>query len=240
MHKSAVPFIVFFIIMLSSLTSAIAEIVVFDDVVAVNKTIKLNAVTKGRFLSEGGRLVKFYLDGKSLGSNLSGGDGYAFFTYAPSSAGIFKLKAESGNDIDEGALLVTGKNDRILLIEIELLYEEFPFSFKPVKDSADVLQKLSKNFRIVYLTTLTGIEVSKKVIRENSFPISPVLKWEGAELLDELKGKGINPYAIIASPDVISDAVDIEKRYNFKETEAGIEVKDWNDLLEHLDRNKAK
>jgi hypothetical protein len=240
MNKSAVRFIVFFIILLSSLTSSFAEIVVFDDVVAVNKTIKLNAVTKGRYLSEGGRLVKFFIDGKSLGANLSGGDGYAFFTYTPSSAGIFKLKAESGNDTDEGALLVTGKNDKILLIEVEALYEGILFSFKTAKDSPGVLQTLSKNFRIIYLTTLTGIEASKKVLRGNNFPTSPVLKWEGAELLDELKEKGIRPYAIIASPGVISDAVDIEKRYSFKETEAGIEVKDWNDLLKHLDRNKVK
>ncbi len=239
MYKSAVLFIVL-LIMVSSFTPATAEIVVFDDVIAVNKTIKLNAVTKGRFFPEGGRLVKFHINGTSLGANLSGGDGYAFFTYTPLSSGIFKLKAESGNDMDEGTLLVTAKKDRIVLIEIEVVHENLPFSFEPAKDSPGVLQRLATRFRIVYVTTLAGIEASRKVIRENSLPLAPVFKWGGAELLEELKDKGIKPFAIVASPGVMSDAVDIEKRYSFEDTEAGTAVKDWNALLNHLDRNRAK
>ena len=240
MCKSAAPVIVLLIILCSSFSSAVAGVVVFDDVIPVNKTVKLNALTKGMFLPEGGKLVKFYVDGKYLGANLSGGDGYALFKYVPISAGIFILKVESGKDFDEGSLLVTAENDRILLIEIEKVFAEFPVSFKPAMDSAEVLQGLSKKFRIIYLTTLTGVELSRKLLKENTLPGSPVLKWEGPEMLDELLKRGIKLHAIIASPGILSEAPDINNKYSFEETEDGTAVKDWKDLLKHLDMNKAK
>ncbi|MEW6601936.1 MAG: hypothetical protein AB1499_13265 [Nitrospirota bacterium] len=231
--------IVVFILLVSCITPASAEVLIYDDVVPVGKTVKLNAVTKGRFFIEGGRLVTFYADGNSLGSNLSGGDGYAFLNYTPSSAGTFTLKAESGADKDEATLLVTAKTDRILLIEIETVFVEFPFSFKPAEESTKALQRLSRNYRILYITAMAGTEASEKVIRENSFPVSPVFKWEGAEFLDGLKEKGILPYAIVASAGVISDAMDIANRYSFEETETATSVKDWDDLLKKLELKKA-
>jgi hypothetical protein len=240
MCKSAAPFIVLLIILCSSFSSAVAGIVVFDDVIPVNKTIKLNALTKGMFLPEGGKLVKFYVNGKYLGTNLSGGDGYALLEYVPSSAGTFSLKVESGKDTDEGSLLVTAENDRILLIEIERVFAEFPVSFKPAKDSAEVVPELSKKFRIIYLTTLTGVELSRKLLKENGLPVSPVLKWEGPQMLDELAERGIKLHAIIASAGILSEAPDIKKKYSFEETEDGTEEKEWKDILKHLDMNKAK
>ncbi|RJR19624.1 MAG: hypothetical protein C4581_04595 [Nitrospiraceae bacterium] len=237
MRNLAVLFVIS-LSLFSPLTSACAGIVVYDEVVPVGKPVKLSALTKGRFMPEGGRLVRFHIDGKSLGTHLSGGDGYAFFKHTPLSAGLFKLKAESGRDMDEGTLLVTAKTDRVLLIEIELLYEKPPFSLKLLKDSQGVLQSLSKNFRIVYLATMTGAEVSRKAVTGNNLPLSPVFKWGGAELIEDLKVKGIRPYAILASPGVISEAADIGRRYSFEETETGVEVKDWNDLLKHLNPKK--
>jgi len=240
MCKLAAPFIVLLIVVGSSFSFAVAGVVVYDDVVPVNKTIKLNALTKGRFLPEGGKLVKFYINGKHIGTNLSGGDGYALFRYVPSSAGVFSLKVESDKDIDEGSLLVTDENDRILLIEIERVFTEFPVSFKPAMDSPEVLKELSKKFRIIYLTTMTGMELTRKLLKENNLPGSPVLKWEGPEMLDELAERGIKIHAIIASAGILSEAPDINKKYGFEETEDGTEVKDWKDILKHLDMNKAK
>lgn len=234
-NKSAGLFITILIFLASSFTPASAEVFVHDDITAVSRPIKLTAVTKGKFLSEGGRLVTFSIDGKTLGTNLSGGDGYAYFSYTPESAGIFKLRAESGKDLDEGTLLVTTKSDRILVIETELVFEKFPFSLQLVKDSSGALKHLAKDYRIVYITTMAGVKTARKVLRDNSLPLSPIYKWQGVELLDDLKAKGITPHAIVASSGVISEAVDVANKYSFEETEAGTEAKDWNDLLKHLD-----
>jgi hypothetical protein len=214
--------------------AASAGVTIFDTVSTVNESIKLKALTKGRFFPEGGKLVTYHVDDRDIGTTLSGGDGYAFMKYKSSSRGIKILKVESGEDTDEGVLLITGKTDRVILIEIESALFDSMLSFKPVKKSKEVLKELSKKFRILYITSLVGMAQSRKWLKDNEFPPSPVLKWEGEELIDDLKEKHIPFYAIIGSPDVLTDASGIEKRFSFVEAEDATEVKDWDELSEKL------
>ncbi len=218
-----------------SVITASAGVVVYDDVAPVKKILKLKAITKGKFFPEGGKLVKFYVNGKHIGTTLSGGDGYAFMKYLSPSRGIKNLKVEAGDETDEGVLLIIGKNDRVILIAIESTLFESIFPLKPTKEGKEGLQQLSKKFRIIYLTTLIGTTNSRKWLKDNGFPLSPVLKWEGAEMLAELQEKGIQLYAIIGSAELISEASDIKKKFTFEETEEGIVVKDWKDLLKKLE-----
>lgn len=212
-----------------------AGITVYDDAVSVNKSVKLVAITKGRFFPAGGKLVKYYVDEKHIGTNLSGGDGYAFITYVPSSRGIKKLKVESGGERDEGVLLITDKNDRVLLIAIEDSLFKSLLSFKPLKEGSEAIQQLAKDFRIIYLTTLMGINQSRKWLKDNGLPLLPVLKWEGAEIIAVLQEQGVPLHAIIGSPEILAEASDINKRFSFEETEDGTEVKDWEDLIKQLE-----
>ena len=215
---------------------ASAGVTVFDSVVMANEPVKLTALTKGLFFPEGGKLVTFYVNSKKIGTTLSGGDGYAFLKYKSSSRGIKRLKVVSGDDTDEGALLITWKKDRVILIEIESTLFDAMLSFKPSEKGGSALRKLSKQFRIVYVSSLMGMVQSRKWLHANEFPVCPVLKWEGSELIDDLKEKGVSLYAIIASPDLLSEASGIEKRFSFDETEDGIEVKDWDELDRYLKR----
>ncbi len=219
---------------LSLSAEAHAGVVAFDDVSPVNTMVKLRALTKGRFFPEGGRLVKFYVKEEHIGTTLSGGDGYAFLNHRPSSQGIVKIKVESGSDSDEGVLLVTGKKDRVLVIAIDGMLAEFPFSRRPVKDSHGIVTQLAENFGILYITGLTGIKASKKWLSDNGFPVFPVFKWEGPDMLNNLQEQGIGIYAIIAAPDIIAETPDIEKRFSFGETEEGTAVKDWKALFNEL------
>jgi glutaredoxin len=227
-------FFIFTLLFSVNITSA--GVIVFDSITPSGKAVKLKALTKGRFFAAGGKLVTFYVDGEHIGTTLSGGDGYAFLKYLPSSSGIRKLKAESGDETDEGVILVTGKNDNVILVEIEstLFVPSIRNSFKPSKESKDALNKISKKFRIIYLTNLMGATNSRKWLKDNGFPPSPVLRLEGPETLDDLNNKGIRLYGIIGSPALIAEASDIEKKYSFEETEVGTEVKDWEDLSKQL------
>jgi len=217
--------------------AASAEVIGYDAVTAANKAVNLKAVTKGRFFPEGGRLVEFYLEGKHIGTTLSGGDGYALLEYLPLSPGIKHLKVKAGVDTDEGVFLVTGENDKVLLIEMEgiLFVPTLRDLLQPVKESKEALQRLSKKFRIVYLTTIIGVKESKGRLKDNGFPSSVVLKWKGAALLDELQRQGIKPYAVIGSPAVVSECREhIKKRFSFEDTEDGVVVKDWKELLKQF------
>ncbi len=228
-------FILFAFLFFVFSNAAFAEVVGYDSVTATHKTIQLKALTKGKFFPEGGRLVGFYLDGKHIGTNLSGGDGYALLEYVPLSSGIKHIKVKAGNDTDEGVLLITEKNDRVLLIEMEGTLYESPFPLQPQKGSKEALQRLSKKFRIVYLTSMIGMKESRRWLKENGFPFSVVLKWKGTALLDELQEQDVKPYAVIGSPAVITECKEhIKKRFSFEDTEDGMVVKDWKELLKSL------
>lgn len=230
-------FILFTFLFFVFSNAASAEVVGYDSVTATHKTIQLKALTKGKFFPEGGMLVEFYLEGKHIGTTLSGGDGYALLEYLPLSPGVKHLKVKAGVDTDEGVLLITGENDKVLLIEIEgiLFVPTLRDLLQPVKESKEALQRLSKKFRIVYLTTMIGVKESKGRLKDNGFPSSVVLKWNGVDLLDELQRQGIKPYAVIGSPAVVSECREhIKKRFSFEDTEDGVVVKDWKELLKRL------
>lgn len=240
--RKSIVFILFFTFILCIISSntALAGVIIFDAATASGKSIKLAALTKGRFFPEGGKLVSFYVDGKHVGTNLSGGDGYTFLKFTPAASGLMKVRAESGKEKDEGSLLVTGKKDRVILVEIESTLIENILKQQPVKEGKEALETLSKSFRIIYVSSLIGAGPSRTWLRKNEFPVSPVFKWEGAGTLDDLREQGIPIYALIGSPELISGTVDIEKKFSFKETKEGTEVDDWNDLVNALAQEKDK
>jgi hypothetical protein len=231
MNRVFVVSLVTIFVLIISFNKASAGVVVFDDITPVNKSVKLKARTKGRFFAEGGRLVRFYVDETHIGTNLSGGDGYTFLKYRPATPGIKKLRAESDGDNDEGILLVTGNNEWILLIEIEHSFFTSSLSFKSDNKSKKAIELLSKNYRIIYISTLMGVELSQTWLKENGFPHSIVLGWEGGEAISELRDRNINIYAIIGSSDMLAGALTVKKRFSFEDTEHGTTVKDWDELL---------
>ncbi|HXX53248.1 MAG TPA: hypothetical protein VEI28_01615, partial [Thermodesulfovibrionales bacterium] len=75
---------------------AVAEVVVSDMIGQKGYRVMLKAQTKGTLFSQGGKLVEFLIDGKSIGHVLSGGDGLAFKQYTPLEPGIYRITAKSG------------------------------------------------------------------------------------------------------------------------------------------------
>ena len=228
--------IIIFLLLLHALSfrAAFAGVIVYDGVSSLNNPVRLKALTKGRFFSQGGRLVEFYVDKKHVGRTLSGGDGHAFLKYQPRSPGIKRLKVTAGTDEDEGILLVTKEKDKVVLIEIESALFENLFLLEPLKQSKEAVYTLSKRFRIVYTTTLLGVKKSRKWLQDNGFFTSAVLSWGESGLLTELQTQGVKPHAIIGSPDVISEITDIEKKFSFKDTEDGTVVRNWDELLKKI------
>ncbi|MEN8264538.1 MAG: hypothetical protein ABFR82_13860 [Nitrospirota bacterium] len=234
-HKSF--FIIVALLVLSLVAAseiARAGVMVFDDVVSPGTSIKLKALTKGRFFPQGGRLTEFYVNDKHIGTVLSGGDGYAFYKHTFASPGIYNLKVSSENETGEGVLVAAARNDRVILIEIENTLFEQIITLKPSAEAKKTLQKLIKNYRIIYLTTLFGVQESRKWLTEHEFPASAVLKWEGPAMITDIKEREINMYAIIGSPEMLSETSDIKRRFSFQETEDSVLIKDWDDLLKKL------
>jgi hypothetical protein len=220
----------FIFILCSGIASA--GVTAFDAVTSIKNPIKLQALTKGRFFSEGGKLVEFFIDEKHIGTTLSGGDGYAFLKYIPQSKGLKRIKLKTADESDEAMLLVTDKKDKVILIAIEGSLFESTLSFKPAKGAKEAIGTISQKYRIIYLSMI-GIKQSRKWLQENKLYESIVFSWDGENLINDLREKDINIYAIVGSPDMLAEIKDIRK-FSFKETDNGTEVESWSDILKQL------
>lgn len=212
-----------------------AEVAVLDRVTTVNTPIRITVLTKSRFFSAGGRRVDVYLDDKHLKRILTGGDGYGYLKYTPRSTGYQKIKARSNSDSAEGLLLVMTKKDRAIVIEVEEGFKTAVFSEEIKQSSLKVVKTLSKKYKIIYLSRYLGKSITGTWLEKQSFPKSVILDWQGSNTLTALKKKGIQLHAIIGSTAVISEAAkNIENRFTFEKTKDGTTIKDWDEILEHL------
>jgi hypothetical protein len=229
------PIIFSLAVVLCSAPAVRSEVMVLDRVTMVKAPIRLTVLTKGRFVSAGGRLVDVYLDDEHLKRILTGGDGYGYLKYTPRSPGYKKIKALSGSDSAEGLLLVMTKKDRAIVIEVEEGFRTAVFSDVIKQSSLKVVKALSNHYKIIYLSRFAGKSITGAWLEKQGFPKSVILGWRGPNTLTGLTKKGIQLHAIIGSTAVISEAAgNIENRFTFKKTRDGTTVKDWEAILEHL------
>ena len=218
-----------------------ADVAVLDCVTTVKTPIRITVLTKSRFFSAGGRLVDLYLDDEHLKRILTGGDGYGYLKYTPRSPGYKKIKARSNSDSAEGLLLVMTEKERAIAIEVEEGFKTAVFSEESKKNSLKVVKMLSKKYKIIYLSRYIGKSITGTWLGKQGYPKSVILGWQGSNTLTALKKKGIQLHAIIGSTAVISEAAkNIENRFAFEKTKDGTTVKDWNEILEHLQQKEAK
>jgi hypothetical protein len=221
-------------------TAGFSDILVDDMLVLKGDETTLSAQTRGRFFTEGGRLVEFFLNGKSLGKSLSGGDGFAYKQFTPVKTGLFHVSVTSGDDDSAGLLLSLKKGDKIIFIDVEgSLFEAF-LSQKPKGGSQEAIEGLSNKFPVVFLQTgLLSIGVLKVWLKENGFVDLPVVAWGKGELFDEINKKGLKIKAIIGSQPVIESAQEYKPQsFSFKEAEDAVVVKHWEEIGEMLLKGK--
>jgi hypothetical protein len=220
-------------IIVSFASSSYGGVFISDQITTLNTDVYLKVQTRGRFFSEGGKLVDIYVDNKKIKRILTGGDGYGYQRYTPQRTGMVPMEARAEGHRDTGILLVVDKDDKVILIEIESALKESPLSDRPRRDSRHIVTDLAKEYKIVYLNNLLGAILFEGWLKKEKFPESAVLKWQGANTLKRLTGRGIKLHAIIGSANTISAAKKhIQNRYSFEETKDGHMVKDWEEIME--------
>ena len=222
-------------IVLSLASVCTADVAVLDRVTTVDTPIRITVLTKSRFFSDGGRLVDLYLEGEHLKRIMTGGDGYGYYKITPRSPGYKKIKARSDSDSAEGLLLVLTKKDRAIAIEVEEGFKTAVFSDVVKQDSLAAVKTLSKTYKLIYLSRFVGKNITAAWLEKQGYPASVILSWQGSGTLSALQKKGVELHAIIGSPAVLSEAAGkIENRYTFEKSKGGTAVKDWEEILEHL------
>ena len=105
-----------------------SAVIAYDNVTTVGTPVFLKVLTKGVIFPDGGRLVEFFLDEKSLGKNLTGGDGYGYRKHTPKRPGLMKLNVRSKGESGSGWLLVAKKRENVVFIEIERGFKDAALS----------------------------------------------------------------------------------------------------------------
>lgn len=227
----AVPFCMF-------PASAFSRVIVDDTVVVKGNKVMLRAETKGRLFSKGGELVEFFVDGKSIGKNLSGGDGVAFKQFVPAQTGLHQISVKSGGADDAGLLLSLERGSSIVFIDVEGSLLEGLFSQQPKPGSHEAVKEIHKRFSVVYLqTSLVGVTAIKGWLQENEFVELPVIPWKQGAIFDEITEKDLRINAIIAGKKVIESASAQGHKplaFSFETVKDAQKVKDWEEIIEKL------
>jgi hypothetical protein len=200
--------IIFMIVVIPSIASA--EVQVRDDVAVTGQPVMLAARTKGLILPMGGELVKFMVDGESLGENLSGGDGWAYREYIPGKEKLYEVEALSGEDAGSGYLLALKEGAGIIFVDVQGALVIPPFSREPREGSLESLKRISDKYSIVYLYTEFPSLVIRKWLSENAFPDAPLLNWRSGGVFDYVSEKGLKVRAVVGSAAVAGSALEQE------------------------------
>jgi hypothetical protein len=212
--------------------SALSRVAVDDTVVLTGEKVMLRAETRGRLFSKGGELVEFFVDGKSIGKTLSGGDGVAFKPFTFVTTGLRQISVKSGEDEDTGVLLSLKRGSSIVFVDVEDSLLEGLFSWKARPGSQKAIKEIHKRFPVVYLqTSIVGVRPIKGWLEENEFPKLPVLPWRQGAIFDEIAKKDVKIKAIIAGPEVIESAKEHKPlAFSFEASGGAEQVKDWEEL----------
>ncbi|HAM49632.1 MAG TPA: hypothetical protein DCP92_02645 [Nitrospiraceae bacterium] len=217
-------------------SKALPEVIVQDTIAIKGEDVVLAAETRGRFFKRGGEVVEFFVDRRSLGKVLSGGDGVAFKTFLPKKASLYRIAVKAGQDEGHGLLLSLEKGSRIVFVDVEASLMEELFSGKSKQGSQAAVRDIQRRFPVVFLQTgpLSAKQV-KEWLKEHGFIKSPLLPWKQGAVFDDMIGKGFRIRAIIGGPDVIESAKGYTtSAFSFEEEENAREVKDWEEIRKTL------
>lgn len=215
---------------------AFPEVVVHDIIAIRGEKASLVAETKGKFFNRGGEVVEFFVNGKSIGQTLSGGDGFAFKQFIPKKTGIYRLSARSGKDGGNGLMLSLNSGTGIVIIDVESGLLEDPFSMRPKKEGRKSIIRINKRYPVVFLQSgFLNIGILKTWLKRNGFRDIPLIAWKQGAVFDDIHEMGIKLKSVIGSQQVIESAERYHPlAFSFRETEHAIPVKDWNEIKKRL------
>jgi hypothetical protein len=212
--------------------SALSGVIVDDTVVLKGRKVMLRAETKGRLFSKGGEVVEFFVDGKSIGRTLSGGDGVAFKQFSPMNTGLHQISVRSGADEDTGLLLSLKRGSCVVFVDVEGSLIEGLFPPRPRQGSQKAIEEIHKRFPIVFLRTrFVSVKAVKELLEDYGFIRLPVVKWREGAIFDEIAEEGLRIKAIIAAPRVIESVKGLKPlAFSFESVKDAEEVEGWEEI----------
>jgi hypothetical protein len=212
-----------------------ARVIVFDAVTSVHTPAFVRVQTRGAVFSEGGMRVEVNVGENTVGTLLTGADGYGFIKYAPTRRGLLKITARSGDASGYGRLLSVLPTDPVIVVEIDGPVRQLPRLGAAVENAAATLRSLSGSFRIVYLAGMLGPAVDRAWLASVDVPESVVVSGKEEASLKALRKKGLFLCAVVGSEKLLKASEGIvPHRYGFETKDAKWRVDSWEALAERL------
>lgn len=208
-----------------------------DDVIGVkDQRVFLSARTRGKLFVKGGELVEFFIDAKSIGKTLSGGDGFAYKPFTSANNGLFKIRVSSVYDDATGLFLCLEKGSGIVAIDVEGSLFEGLIPKQSKRGSFKAVKRIAGQFPVIFVqTSFLGLRIIKLWMQKNNFMSRPLVPWRKGALFENLSRKGIKVHAIIGSPTFIDSAKDHKPlAFSFEPVEEGETVRDWEEIPEQM------
>ncbi len=221
-----------------------AEIFVHDMVAMKNEKVLLKAEIRGKFSGKGGELLEFFINEKSIGRTLSGGDGIAYKEFLPLKTGLHRVKVKhiTNNSETTGFLLALSKRSKVVFVGFDegLLEGKF-LKTNPRLGSQNAIKEINKRYPVVILQS--GL-LSKRMIRQwlikNDYIDLPVIAWGRGKVFDELVQKGIIIKAVVGSKAIIESAKKYKPlSFSFMGIESSEPVKDWDEIKRKILRRQV-
>lgn len=141
-----------------------------------------------------GEKIEFIVDGNPIGVSLTGGDGVAVREFIPKRDGIYKitlrLTGKSGYSADEANMIVAcwKRTISIILIDINTLSSKGFKKPDPAPDAKEVLEKISKGYKIILYASDKDQDLSKmrRWLKDHSFPETPIFSWQQGKTDEEV------------------------------------------------------
>lgn len=213
-----------------------AGVAIEDSIALTGKSHMLTAVTSGRFFPKGGEVVEFFVNDKSIGRNLSGGDGRALKEYTPATRGLYRIRAVSGGQKGGGMLLSLEQGEAVVFIDIEGGLPEGVFPMKPGEGAQTAIELISERFPVVYLQTAVPDKgLLSSWLLKHGFQEAPIIRWNGGGIFDDVAEYGLKVRAVIGAPPVIESATGhTEALFSIQETEGAELIREWKGLNEKI------
>jgi len=221
---------------------AMPEVQFSDALVVKGSVHMLKARTKGMIFAEGGKLVTFEVNGKELGTSLSGGDGFAFIAFEPKREGLYTVKVTSSNFSDTGYILSLEGGTEIVLIGLSGTVAEGFIEKRPLKGSREAISRINEKYRVVYISSEQFLTAYfKDWLRNNDFPEAPVLSWSGGKAFKKAYEEGFVLRTVIGSPEVAESGLKYgaQMALCFAPSKTARQLADWEEAEKTVMANRG-
>lgn len=142
-----------------------------------------------------GEKLLFYIDNKNIGASVTDNDGFAYLPCTINKQGIFELTVKLSpaskffSATVSAKIFCSDKNKPAIIVDIDHTVADVSWlgyilksnnKVKPLKNAPEILQKLSKEYNLIFVTKREDIFLQKTEdwLKMYKFPDAPVFFWD--------------------------------------------------------------